>query len=524
MRFSGTLYLRVAVAVVVLLLCVGALAFYELSGKPLSPPTGGPERPNVLYILWDTVRADRLSAYGYDKPTTPHLEQLAKEGTLYERAVSPGIWTLPSHASLFTGLPVTAHGATAFHKWVDSDLTQLAQVFRDAGYATYMFSSNPFVSDMTNCVAGFEKIDYVWDMPWAEKTVTAIRAKLDPRDRSNALVVRFNRAGPQADPRRLGVASNDLTQSGPVIKEAFAEWLEQRDPAKPFFAFLNYMEAHFPRIPSVEARYKTMTPAMIDRSFTLNQDHSLLMAHMFGRRLFSEEDLAVINGVYDANLVDLDADTHALLDMLDRKDLLDHTVVVVTSDHGENLGDHGLMGHKYSVHNTLTRVPLVLRYPPGVSAQRVSEPVNVLDVHATLLDLANIDPPQAGLHSVNLLAPPAARAGRDYCISALHFASKRYPDLNWFPWMRWFRAIEMGDHKFIWSSDGRHELYDLAADPNETKNLYSADPKRAEPLQRALEAWLASFPHYDNEKESTEQARPLSEAEIRRLRALGYMQ
>jgi len=530
MKLTGTLYLRVSLAVV--LLCAGALAFYELSYKPEAPPGGGPEHPNVLIILWDTVRADRLSAYGYDKPTSPHLEALAKEASLYQRAISPGIWTLPTHASLFTGLPVTAHGATAFHKWIDSDLAKLAEVFRGAGYAAYLFSSNPFVSDMTNCAAGFEKIDYVWDPPWAGKTVQAIRAKLDPRDRSNALAVRFNRAGPQADARRLGIASADLTQSGPVIKEAFAKWLEQRDDSKPFFAFLNYMEAHFPRVPSIEARYKVMSPAMIDRSFVLDQDHALLMAHMFRKRLFSDQDLAVINGVYDASLVDLDATTHDLLEMLDQKDLLDQTVVVITSDHGESLGEHGLMGHKYSVHNTLTRVPLLIRYPPRLPARRVSEPVNILDIHATLLDLANIDPAPPNPHSTSLLAPSAVRAQGRFLVSemlapattALHHASKRYPDLNWNPWMRWFRAIEMGDEKFIWASDGRHELYDLAADPSETNNLYPTEPARAEPLQRTLDRWLASFPHYDNRKESTEPARPLSPEEIQRLKALGYMQ
>ncbi|UCG34223.1 MAG: sulfatase, partial [Phycisphaerales bacterium] len=485
MKAPGALYLRATVAVV--LLCAGAWAYYGFSSRGKPPAGGGPEHPNILVIMWDTVRADRLSAYGYDKPTTPYLEQFAAESSLYERAISPGIWTLPYHASLFTGLPITAHGATAFHKWIDSDMPKLAETLTEAGYDTYMFSSNPFVSDMSNSTPGFQKIDYVWDPPWSTKTVQAIRAKLDPRDRSNALAVLLNRTGSQADPRRLGVGSNALTQSGPVIKEALAQWLQQRDSSKPFFAYLNYMEAHFPRIPSLEARRKLMTPVQIDRSLMMNQDHTLLMDHMFGRYQFSDEDVAIISGVYDANLIDLDATTHDLIDMLQEQDLLDETVVVITSDHGENLGDHGQMGHKYSVHNSLTRVPLVIRYPPRVPARRVTEPVAALDLYATLLDLANVDPPQETLHSVSLLASPELRPDRDFFISemlapattALQYASKRYPDLNWNPWMRWFRAIEKDDRKFIWSSDGRHELYDLNTDPGENRSLYRDEPGQA---------------------------------------------
>jgi hypothetical protein len=156
----------------------------------------------------------------------------------------------------------------------------------------------------------------------------------------------------------------------------------------------------------------------------------------------------------------------------------------------------------------------------------------VLDLHATLLDLAHIEPPQANTHSVSLLASPEVRAGRDFFISemlapattALLFASKRYPDLNWNPWMRRYRAVEKDDHKFTWSSDGRHELYDLSADPGEHRNVYPDEPEQAKRLQETLEDWLASFPHYDNYKKSIEQTRPLTPEQIQRLRALGYMQ
>jgi arylsulfatase A-like enzyme len=204
--------------------------------------------------------------------------------------------------------------------------------------------------------------------------------------------------------------------------------------------------------------------------------------------------------------------------------------VVILSDHGENLGDHELMGHKYSVHNSLSHVPLIIRFPARLRPQRISKPVSVLDVYATLLDLAQVDDPAPSPLTRSLLEASSEGGPSSAPVSemlapattALHFASQRHPDLNWNPWMRTYRSIEVDGTKLIWSSDGRHELYNMRRDPGERNNLFVESPGSAEPLQRALDSWLGSFPHYDDYRDRPSAARPMSPEEMERLKALGY--
>ena len=123
---------------------------------PVVPPSD--DRPNVLIVVWDTVRADRMSLYGYGRPTTPKLDAWAKDAVVFERATSPGMWTLPSHASMFTGLRQTEHGAKPSWRWLDHRFDTLAELLDGAGYDTFAFSSNLIASPMTNLTQGFETV------------------------------------------------------------------------------------------------------------------------------------------------------------------------------------------------------------------------------------------------------------------------------------------------------------------------------------------------------------------------------
>ena len=145
------------------------------TSKP-RPPAG--DQPNVVILMWDTVRADRLGIYGYGLPTTPALDRFAQGATVYARAVSPAIWTPPSHASLFTGLAPKQHGVDATYKWLDNHHTTLAEILGDAGFDTYAFSSNPYVSAKTNLLQGFATQDFSFEKPWKKEAKAATESKL----------------------------------------------------------------------------------------------------------------------------------------------------------------------------------------------------------------------------------------------------------------------------------------------------------------------------------------------------------
>jgi arylsulfatase A-like enzyme len=484
--------------------------------------------PNVVFVVWDTVRADRMSCYGYETPTTPHLDRFAESAALYENAVSPAMWTLPAHASMFTGLPISAHGTTSEHLWLDDSFDCLAEIFQRAGYGTYFFSANPHVSKERNFTQGFDQAEYPADDQWKNRIQNLVLERLLPKDQSTKLFQNINRArtaGPDRMKRRLGTSKD----AGPVIAEALEHWLDGRNTNRPFFAFLNYMEAHYPRLPSPAARKQAVPENRIENTYALDQSFPRMLGYMFGYEKFTEEELLSINDVYNASLVDLDSATHALFEMLRKRGILDNTIVVLTSDHGENLGDHGLMEHRYCLYDSLIRVPLLLRYPPRLSPRRVKSTVSTLDIYRTVLDLAGLKPIADPYHSKSLLRDESQLSDRWGVMSELlkpdHGRLKRFaedhPDFDQTKWLKTYRSIERTPHKLILSSDENHELFDVVNDPGETKDLFSELPEVALQLEAALQEWVGSFDHYKPDKSSRPE---LSKETIEQLRNLGYAQ
>lgn len=495
--------------------CLGSLSLAVLASFACSPgdPARSERPPNVLLLVWDTVRADRIGCYGADADTTPWLDRFAADARVYERAYSPAVWTLPSHASLFTGLSVSAHGTTAAHKWLDDAHETLAERLAAAGYATYAFSANTFVSEETNLTAGFETVEYAFHGRWEAEAVEATRAKLVQRDRSTVL----SPSRPMRERERgRGAFYKD---SGPVAKRAFLEWLDGARGDRPFFAYLNYMECHTPRVPSMESRLGAIADSdRIERGFATDQTPARLAAHMFGRELYSEAELQAIRGVYDASLRDLDRATGELVDELGRRGLLEDTLVILTSDHGENLGDHGLFGHRYCVYDTLARVPLVVRYPGRERAGREPRPVSTLDVVPTVLAFAGIDEAAAG---------PSADSA---VVTELRVAMPRslagtpLPASEWPRWQRPITALVLGDWKLLEYADGERRLFDLARDPGELRDLSADDPDTLQRLVEELEAWRQGCGRSAQPLgEDMEVRRGLSPRAQRELEALGYV-
>jgi arylsulfatase A-like enzyme len=260
----------------------------------------------------------------------------------------------------------------------------------------------------------------------------------------------------------------------------------------------------------------------------VNRNH---LTYLTDQTSMSEEDFVILRALYDSALASIDEEIGMFVAALRQQGLLDRTLLIITSDHGENIGEHGLMSHAYSLHDTLIRVPLIIRYPECFPAgQRVAQQVQLTDLFPTVLDVLQLDVPEVRqeLQGVSLLAPladvPEQRLAYAEMLAphpsmiALNRRSGLPEDTPHPAFDRALRCLRTRDTKLIWASDGNHALYDLHQDPYETVNRFTTDPERATTLLEILEAWhppngvslLAPTPTMNNDIRQ-------------RLRDLGYL-
>ncbi|MBI4004253.1 MAG: sulfatase [Candidatus Omnitrophica bacterium] len=494
---------------------VAGLSFVPplLAGRPTraggaAPTVLGPAgRPNVLLIVMDTTRADRLSSYGYPRNTTPHLDRFAQEGVLFEQASATAPWTLPSHASLFTGLYVAQHGADTSHRRLDDHLVTLAELLREQGYQTVGFSNNGAVSVAMNFQQGFEVFEESRFFRGQAFRQLAIVRLLD----------RFQL------PQRGGNAHAAETN------KRIRAWFERRyDRRRPFFLFINYMEPHFSYEPPEPYRRRFLRlPNEVRRS--LRRGHAVIKSPP--PVSLDEPIRETLGDLYDGELAYLDMRIGELLDEFRARKLLDDTVVIVTSDHGENIGHHEILGHHDCVYETLLHVPLIIRYPKALPAgARVGQPVSLVDVLPTLLALLEVRAPalEASLPGYSFVGSGLAVREDRVILSEYEIArlgpqgaggSGRTNATADATATAKLKSLREGALKFIRSPDGRHELYDLERDPAESRNLIAELPGQA----AAMEAKLVR--HFKALKPvgSPEPVPELDAVTREQLRALGYL-
>ena len=471
------------------------------------PDTG---RPNIVCVVLDSVRAPNSSAYGYERPTTPHLQRLAHEGVIFRQASSVGCWTLPVHTSLFTGLYPIRHGVTISSQALGTDVATLAERLGALGYRTACFSNNAYISDASGLSRGFEHVDEVW-------RVTNPRGVALPR--LSQRIRQLESRGPLMRPligllrrakrvRTIYKAWRSRKDSGAsYTNERIRDWLRDSADDRPYFIFVNYMEAHEPYLPPypynrqfVPKRY---SPWRIVRS-TGRQEEILSRT---GRA--RDEDLEILEGMYDGTLRYADEKVAELTQVLAADGELDRTFLAATSDHGDAFGEHGHLGHRLTLYEELLHVPLVIRYPerfaPGTS---VDDPVNVADLYPTILEIAGLDREAIGEQDFVSLAE--ASEGRP--IIAENTGPKSIDGLV-------SRTLREGHLKLIWRDDGRHELYDLAADPGEQRNLADVDPATLRRLLARMEEWVREM---EQRSIGTGDA-SYDDETLERLRGLGYV-
>jgi arylsulfatase A-like enzyme len=447
----GLPVLGVAIAVIAAALHI---PYIIAERRALAEITPDDEKPNVLFIIWDTVRAASLSLYGYERPTTPTLDRLSVESVVFDRAYAVAPWTLPSHASFLTG--------RAFHElstdWLtplDDEPVTLAELFARKGYATGGFVANYFYcSRESGLDRGFHRYD-VYPAPSFAEFILG----------SSVSRVFFNSWGAR---RTLGFTQKPGRKEASGVNVEFQRWLDRLD-GKPFFAFLNYFDAHAPYLPP--SPWDTMFgPILPGRDPSMRE----------GRSWTPRELQAEIDG-YDGGIRSLDDHLALLLDDLERRGILDNTIVIVTSDHGEEFGEYGVFTHGNTLYERSLHVPLLIHYPPRLPGVRVGDWVSIRDVAATVASLTGLD---AGLGGTSLerFWSGAERAPADTLLAQVSYARGHPPD---YPVSKGdMQTILAAPYQYVRRGDDEEQLFDLT--DSLTARIDLRDRPEAAPALRSL--------------------------------------
>lgn len=436
-----------------------ALTGLTMLGKRRLESHFEPATPNVLLIVLDTVRAKSLSLYGYERPTTPNLNRFARQGIVFESAIAPSSWTLPSHASMFTGR--FPHQLSAgWHSPLDGTHPTIAEMLQTHGYKTAGFVSNfSYCSYEQGLDRGFQHYE---DYPVSWRQLVLSSSIL--RDLTSSDTIR----------NRIGYHEMLNRKPAGEITDRFLKWISQQNGQQPFFAFLNYYDAHEPYLP----------PPPYDTLFGPKRPADTEFAHLpsfITRRdkwKLSDRQIQYELDAYEGAIAYVDAEIGRLLDELEKQNLLASTLVIITSDHGEQFGEHGLYDHGTSLYRPLVEVPLlVLPFDKFGLGLRVKEPVTLCDLPVTICDLVGINDraffPGSSLRrfwdsSATLKNTPMP------ILTELTTGGKTVP--SWYPIAKGdMQAIVAEGMFYIRNGDGSEELYDFFNDRGETNNLADTD-------------------------------------------------
>jgi len=482
--------------------------------------SGTTDRPNVVLFVMDTMRAEETVPA--DPELTPNMAALAETGTAYSNAFASAPWTLPSHASMFTGTYPSKHGAHAKHTMFDADLTTLPEAFADAGYETAGISNNVWIAEEFGMVEGFQTFREDGERTDAWSGDSSLGQRLTNAARDSAV------GGPAFERlRRLVTDAAEADDGAAATVDWIEEWLADRDSDDPFFLFANCIEPHLEyRPPPSFARERLPEGWSYDRAMTLRQDPREFDVGEFD---YTDEEWDVVRSLYRAEIAYVDGQLGRLRAVLEAAGEWDDTVFVALSDHGENVGEHGFLGHQYSLYDTVVQVPLVVHGGEFSSTHvRTDRLVQTADLAPTLLDAANIDAPELRDASQALSFHPTE--GTEHRSQVLAEYMRPQPPIEvleekfdhvpeqLYEYQRSLRMVRTDAYKYVRASDGNEWLYDLRGDPEERHDISAANPRRTAELAAALDEWLGSFDEAD-----ADGSVDVSDATEDRLADLGYL-
>jgi arylsulfatase A-like enzyme len=459
-------------------------------------------KPNVLLLTLDTVRADHLSLYGYQRNTTPHLAELSREATVFSHATAAGDMTITSHAAILTGTYASWNGARPHQSAsgngvpLSDKYPTLAEILSEHGYSTAAVVAN----------SGFLTREWGFDRGFQFFDARGAVRMMPPR---KEYLLRYG-VRPVLH-RVIDTADFDMMflRAGEINREAYGLLDRLRSSRRPFFLFLNYMDAHSPYAPPPQ--FDQLYPAERDLSIPDARYGELFDQLAEGRGQMSEKERQHYISQYDGGIAYMDAEIGRLIDGLKQRGLYENTLLIIVSDHGEAFGERNLVGHGLSVNEDQVDVPLIVKYPGNNRGQRVEERVDHTDLLPTVLDVTGISPPQF-LQGFSLRGG-VGNANRKLISES--FPGSGLISLN-SKFNRIERAIYSGNFKYIDSTAGKHELYDVSTDPAEVHNLCSVDAVPCSSMRHDLEEWEKATP------KTVSHGKPLDPQTLERLRSLGY--
>jgi arylsulfatase A-like enzyme len=453
-----------------------------LAGLPPAPPAA----PNVLFIVLDNVRADHLSLYGYHRPTSPFLERLARRGIRFDHARAPAPWTLPSHASMLTGRWPHELSCNADHP-LDQAHPTLAEFLAGHGYATAGFVGNTYY-----CNAW-----YGLDRGFARYEDFYQNTEVSLREIARASALGSVLAEAVGIPIETPGGSRSRKTAAMINRDAL-QWIDShRD--RPFLVFLNYYDAHEPFNPP-EGYPRRFGLSALDRSQRAFIQKRLRRVGQLQARDPAQAERALQEGAellrdsFDDCIAYLDSQLERLFDELERRGILDKTLVVVTSDHGEHFGERGLFTHGNSLYRPLLDVPLVIVLPGQRAAGRVVDvPVSLRALPATIAGCLGLEAqspfpgPSLGPLWQSEGGFGTHRAAEHRPLSEVEHQRKVPPSPHIPASLGPLWAVVAGGKTYIRRADGREELYDFHADPFEANNL-AGIPEAETDLTRGRQA------------------------------------
>lgn len=456
-------------------------------------------RPNILLVLIDTLRADHLGTYGYSRPTSPNIDAFAKESVLFEQAFSQSSWTKPAMASLLTGHFPSMHQTNLEQQKLPESETIVTQLLRDQGYQTAVLSGNPWITPDYGFGRGVDHFYSIYDERFARVTLFMNALKRLSKQMGSRNWV-YNRV------KLLVQGELSTTARDEVLTTEASRWLDANHE-RPFYMHVHYMSPHHPYdppppfdkwVPDKSAKPMTYYPKK--SYFPFDEGQAISDAQ--------REDMIAR---YDGDILFADTVFQKLVDKLKALGILDDTIIVVMADHGEEFYEHKNWGHGQGLYNELIHIPLIIRYPKAFQPGRIKTPVMSVDVVPTMLEMASA-PPKATAAGKSLV--PLAK-GETVPRNPQAFSELIYR-------FGATRSVVDDKYKLIHKQQDERvatEMYDLATDYPEQKNLAQQDTAEAGKLQTQMADTLK----WADEHKATAAEAKIDDEMGKRLKALGYL-